>query len=48
MFWIASFIAICALFAAWAVVSDQADARERKLKRIRRRLQQKEQARADE
>jgi hypothetical protein len=46
--WIAFFIAACALFAAWTVVSDHAHERERRLKRIHRRLAEKENAKRDE
>jgi hypothetical protein len=42
------FIGACALFAAWTVIRDQAEGRERRLKRIHRRLAQKEEAKLDE
>jgi hypothetical protein len=40
--WIAIFIGTCALFAAWTSIRDHAEMRRRKLKRIQRRLAEKE------
>jgi hypothetical protein len=42
MLWIAIFIGACALFAAWTSVRAHAEMRKRKLKRIQRRLAEKE------
>jgi hypothetical protein len=42
MLWIAIFIGACALFAAWTSVREHAEMRKRKLKRIQRRLAEKE------
>ena len=48
MLWIALFIGACAFFAGWAIVRDHAHDRERRLKRIRRRLAQKSDAERDD
>jgi hypothetical protein len=42
MYWIVGFIFLCALGAVWSMLSDHESAHERRLRRIRKRLAQKE------
>jgi hypothetical protein len=46
--YVAIFIGICALLAAWSSVLDRANERDRKLRKIRRKLEQKERTAKDE
>jgi hypothetical protein len=42
MYWIVGFIFLCALGAVWSMLSDHESQRDRKLRRIRKRLEEKE------